>query len=266
MKTADPALRVSVATLNRVLLPDSSSGRQLMALERKATLQGQLDRRSVRVCSQPFGGAIRIRSRAALDRLGAWRFDNSHSEAEQDFRILIALEDWSLVRQFCLQHLANPDNPFLEASPQRELEEEFSDAMGITLTTDQYRIQPAGFVIENSPAPTKNLHAVGQLTVRIYRIFDIQITETSLHAALIASSAVSDRDLILRALRNAEHGGKGRANAALILPVERVIRAYLEYSPADRFSPIDIDGTCLDPSTAAVLPEVHIPQFERVAG
>jgi hypothetical protein len=265
MKTADPTLRVSVATLNRVLLPDSSSGNQLMALERKATMQGEMDRKSVRVCAQPFGGGIRIRSRAALDRLGAWRFDSPHSQAEQDFRILISLGDWPGIRQFCLHHLANPDNPFLEASPQRELQEEFSDALGITLTPGQYRVQPAGFVIENSPAPTKNLHAVGQPTVRIYRIFDIQITETSLHAALIASSAVSNRDLILRALTDAEHGGKGRANAALILPVERVIQAYLEFPPAERFSPIDIDGNCLDPSTAAVLPELHIPQFERIA-
>ena len=54
--TPDLSLRVSVATLVRVIFENPANGEWMLALERKATLQNT----EVEVKSHPFGGAIRI--------------------------------------------------------------------------------------------------------------------------------------------------------------------------------------------------------------
>lgn len=58
--TADLSLRVSVATLVRVLFENPRDGDLMLALQRKATLRGAENERIVAVKSQPFGGSLRI--------------------------------------------------------------------------------------------------------------------------------------------------------------------------------------------------------------
>ena len=88
--TAELSLRVSVATLVRVLFKSPNDDELMFALERKATLRRTEDGEAVRVKSQPFGGAIRILDLSVVqDLVGDFHFDSERSRAEQDFRIFI---------------------------------------------------------------------------------------------------------------------------------------------------------------------------------
>jgi hypothetical protein len=266
MTVPEPLLRVSAATLNRVVLAGAPGAAPVLALERTATVLDQPGGKTVRVRAQPFGGAVRIRDLAALDDFGGWRFASPNSQAERDFRILIPPENWHLVRQFCLNRLADPADPVLDACPHRELAEEFADSLGVDLSPAQYSILPAGFVVENQPSPTDNTSAAGLPTVRIYRIYNVQITDPVLCSALLRSSAVTDSALQAQALTDAASGGKGRANAALTLPLQRIIDAYQSLPLAQRCHPLRLDGHTIASSTAAILPEIITPHFQRPSG
>jgi hypothetical protein len=86
--TDELSLRVSVATLVRVLFRNPNNDELMLALERRATLRQPEGEGAVRIKSQPFGGAIRIFDlRAVRDVLGDFHFDSERSRAEQDFRI-----------------------------------------------------------------------------------------------------------------------------------------------------------------------------------
>src|SRR6187200_928878 len=137
--TGELSLRVSSATLVRVLLARPTDGEPMLALERKATLHDGTKGQVVEVKAQPFGGALRIQDLGSLQRiLGDFHFDGQESLAEQDFRIFIRPSDWEAVRAFCLRHIHSPKDPILETDPTRELTEEFADTLGIELKQDQY--------------------------------------------------------------------------------------------------------------------------------
>jgi hypothetical protein len=258
-------LRVSVATLDRVVFTHPQDGTTMLALERKASLISEPGH-SARVRAQPFGGGVRILNPDALQSLiGPIRFDSARSQAEQDFRILIPASDWEDVKLFCLQHLGNPHDAHLESSPDRELVEEFAEVLGEHLERDQYRYQPGGFVIENHPVPTTNAYARGQPTVRIYRIFEVHIEDERLCAGILgASQQVSDQDLARLALEDLQNGGKGRANALLALPLSLVCDSYLALAPKMRYRLITVAGHQLDESVMAILDDVEVPQYQRV--
>ena len=117
--TEDLSLRVSVATLVRVLFENPGDGELTLALERKATLLKDESRRTVEVMAQPFGGAIRLLEPKALRVLiDDFHFDSEESRSEQDFRIFIRPSDWSVVREFCIQHFSRVDDPVLESEPR----------------------------------------------------------------------------------------------------------------------------------------------------
>jgi hypothetical protein len=138
--TQDLSLRVSVATLVRVVFEDPGSGERMLALERKATLSET----NVEVKSQPFGGAIRILDLDAIhDLIGDFCFDSEHSRAEHDLRLFIRPSVWPVLREFCIQHLSHVNDPVLETDPTRELTEEFADALeirSITCSAYQFKI------------------------------------------------------------------------------------------------------------------------------
>ena len=121
--TPDLSLRVSVATLVRVLFKNPNDGELMLALERKATLHETESGRMVKVKSQPFGGAIRIRDLMTLhDLIGDFHFDSERSRSEKDFRIFIRPSSWPAVREFCIERLNRVDDPILETDPRRELD------------------------------------------------------------------------------------------------------------------------------------------------
>jgi hypothetical protein len=165
--TSDLSLRVSVATLTRVIFRHPKNGEWMLALERIATLH----ERSVDVKSQPFGGAIRILDLDTIhDLIGDFHFDSERSCAEQDFRIFIRPSSWSVLREFCIQCLSHPDDPVIETDPTRELTEEFSGALKVNLQPGQYEPKPTGVVVEDNPSPTENFYTRAYPTVRVYRI------------------------------------------------------------------------------------------------
>ena len=257
-------LRVSVATYNQVIFPHPADGSMMLALERKAT---SLSDDSVSVRAQPFGGGIRILNPTPLQRIiGKIQFDSERSKQEQDFRILIPSSKWELIKQYCLQHLEDEDNIELEAEPDRELVEEFMETMKVKLSPSQYTVQPLGFVIENRPVRTSNDYARGQLTVHLYRIFRVQIIDSTLCTIMGSISQLYTDQGLERLVRNKlEDGGQGRANTILTLSLDRIKDTYLAFAPEMRYRKIVVEDHILDESVLAVLEDIEIPEYERVS-
>ncbi len=264
--TKELSLRVSVATLVRVLFENPRDGALMLALERKATLHKAETGHVVDVKSQPFGGAIRIRDLMMLhDLIGDFHFDSERSRSEQDFRIFIRSSDWAVVREFCIQHFSRDDDPILETDPRRELAEEFADALKISLKPDQYILKPIGTVVEDEPTPTENIHTKGYLTARVYRIFEAYISDSSLaHIMVTNSESLSHQDLCELALEDAQNGGKGRANAILTLPAKLISDDYLAMPPETRNAPITFEGNRLEDTVTAILEGFTVPKYRRL--
>lgn len=261
-----PNLRVSVATLARVIFEHPQDSSWMLALERKATLLKPGPQPEVRVKAQPFGGAIRLRDPAPLEKqIGDFRFDSQRSQEEGDFRILVQPSDWPVLRDFCISHLQHLADPVLETEPDRELIEEFYDTLGIRLNLGQYSSLPLNILIENQPERTENIHASGYPTARIYFVFEIRIRDDALTQAMVENSArYSNLDLEQLTLRNASDGGPGRANAILTLPLERLAEQYLAMPPEKRGKPVKLGDHLLDGNVAAVLPDVPLPKYQRM--
>jgi hypothetical protein len=260
--TPDLSLRVSVATLVRVVFKHPDNGDWMLALERQATLHEN----KVEVKSQPFGGAIRILDLDAIhDLIGDFHFDSERSRTEQDFRLFIRPSSWSVLREFCIQRLSRDHDPILETDPTRELVEEFADALKINLQPEQYASKPVATVVENEATPTDNIYAKGIHTVRVYRIFETTIRNTALaHAMLENSESSSHQRLCELALEDARKGGKGRANAVLVLPLKGITDTYLALSPIERNSPIFIDKNRFDETVPAVLEGITVLKYQRL--
>lgn len=264
--TDELSLRVSVATLVRVLFKNPNNDELMLALERRATLRQPEGEGAVRIKSQPFGGAIRIFDlRAVRDVLGDFHFDSERSRAEQDFRIFIRPSVWSSLQEFCLEHLSLDNDLILETSPTRELVEEFAETLGIDLRPEQYVCRPVTTVVENRATSTGNIYASGTPTVRVYRIYEASITDVSLtHVMLNRSAALSHRSLSELAIADAQRGGKGKANAVLALPWKRLQGNYRAMLPAERNVPIMFEENRLDSTVAAILEEVSVPRYQSV--
>jgi hypothetical protein len=238
----------------------------MLALERKATLRQTEYGLNVDVKAQPFGGAIRILDfRALRELIGNVHFDSERSHSEQDFRIFIRPSAWEIVREFCIQHLSRVDDPILETDPGRELAEEFADALKISLKPGQYIRKPVATVVEDDPAPTENIHTNGVLTVRVYRIFEAYISDSSLARTMMMNSeSLSHQDLCALALEDAQNGGKGRANAILALPMQAISAVYLAMSPNERNAPVLLGENRLDETVPAVLDGIAVTKYQRL--
>jgi hypothetical protein len=82
--TTELSLRVSVATLVRVLFEHPEERQVLLALERKATLLEDESGHFVDLKAQPFGGAIRIHDlRALQETVGDFHFDSAQSASNK---------------------------------------------------------------------------------------------------------------------------------------------------------------------------------------
>lgn len=256
------SLRVSVATLVRVVFKHPGNGEWMLALERKATLRKD----KVEVKSQPFGGAIRILDVDAIyELIGDFHFDSEQSRADQDFRLFIRPSSWSLLREFCIRHISRVDNPILETDPARELTEEFEDALKINLQPEQYVSKPTATVVENEAAATDNVQTEGVPTVRVYRVFEAVISDDLLiHTVMKNSESISHENLRALALSDFQNGGKGRVNAILAVPLKRISDHYLAISPQERNSPIFIDKNRFDETVIAVLEGIAVQKYQRL--
>jgi hypothetical protein len=260
------SLRVSVATLTRVLFEHPANHQLMLALERTATWRAGDSNHVITIKAKPFGGGVRLQEPAVLRAsIGEFHFDSQRSHHELDFRIFIFPQDWEIVKEFCLQHFLDDDG-VLETSPERELLEEFEDALKITVTPEDFQSKPMGVVVEDVPNKTDNVRATGSLTVRIYKLFEVRITSPMLtHTILQNSETYSDTDLQDLAWKDKQAGGKGRANAVLALPYERVKAVFLGLPPEKRGEPIQVMGHQLDGNVLAVLEGVETPKYQRIA-
>lgn len=263
-RTAELSLRVSVASLARVVFPNPEDGELMLALEHKATLLPGEER--VIIKAQPFGGAVRILDLQVLQTLiGDFHFDSERSRSEQDFRLFIRPSDWKAVRDFCLREFGRQGDSALESDPARELVEEFQDALGIELRPDQYRLKPVGTVLEDEPVQTRNVRAAGWPTVRVYRTFEAQILDPALCRAMLANDAENSSEVLQNlALDDARQGGLRRANAMLVVSMQRVRDAYLALSPDQRSRPFPFRNTILDGNVPAVLEGISASKYRIV--
>lgn len=259
--TSDLSLRVSVATLARVIFTHPLDGELMLALERKATLHKD----KVEVKSQPFGGAIRILDLDAIyELIGDFHFDSVDSQIEQDFRLFIRPSSWPLLREFCVQRFSQAKDPILETDLSRELAEEFYDTLKVNLQPEQYVSKPVATVVENEAAPTENVHTEGVPTVRVYRIFEVIISDDALiHAVIQNSETISQDSLCALALDNFQNGGRGWANAVLTLPLKNISDHYLAMSPKERNNSIVFEKNQLDETTTAVLEGIAVPKYQK---
>ena len=264
--TAELSLRVSVAALVRVLFQHPRDGEWMLALERKATLQKTKNGQVVKVKSQPFGGAIRILDLNLLqDLIGDFHFDSEHSRDEQDFRIFIKPSAWKAVRDFCIQQLSSVDDALLETDPRRELAEEFSNALMREFNPEQLDCNPVATLVENNAVPTENFFSKSAPTVRVYRIFETSISDSSLVDALInTSQSISDEDLRKLALEDFHKGGMGWANTVLTLPLKSIRDHYLGGSPQERNKPLVYKRNILDDTLWAILEGIPHSKYQRV--
>ena len=198
--------------------------------------------------AQPFGGALRIADPAGFrSAVGDFTYDSPHSRQEADLRILIPPAAWETVKQFILAQLRSNHPEVIEVDPCRELEEEFRESVGISLLPEHYTYRPVGISVQNGPRPTTNPRSPGTPTVRIYRIFEVAIHNPVVCATLLENSQrYTDDELHALAESGAARGGPGRANSALVLPLDEVQNAYRQISVKDNTRSLSLLGHSLD--------------------
>ena len=261
------SLRVSVAALVRVLFGSPEDGRTMLALERTATLREIEGRREVTVVAKPFGGGVRVADPLGLKELiGDFHYDSERSRREMDFRIQIRPTAWEKVKEICRGHLRESERAVLDASPDRELGEEFEDTLGVSITRQQYRLQPRGMAVEDVPVETGNVRAPGLPTVRVYYVFEAWIEAPRLISMMLANDRrYSDEELRESARQDARRGGRGRANAILTLGLDALQDAYRAVPLDRRGGPIRVGEHRLDGNVLAILDEVDQTRYQRYA-
>lgn len=263
--TAELSLRVSVAALVKVLFQSPEDGRTMLALERIATLRQSGGRPQVTVIAQPLGGAVRLLDPLALKkRIGNFHYDSEESREEEDFRIQIHPASWEAIKDICRRHFDGTSTGILDFSPQRELAEEFEDALRIKLHSDQYQFNQQGLVLENIATETTNVHAERNPTVRVYFVFEAWIFDREIISMMLASSrACSDGDLEQAAWKDVQQGGKGRANAILVKELDDLMSFYRSIPVLQRGDPVLLEGHRLDETVTALLDELDSPKYRR---
>ena len=249
------SLRVSVASLVSMMFNSPEDGRVMLALERTATLREFGGRSEVVVRAKPFGGGVRLTNPQGLEEMiGNFHYDNKRSCQEMDFRIQINPASWEKIKKICRWHLQETEKRILDFSPERELAEEFEDNLKVGITRKQYSLKLGDIIIEDSPKKTENVRAQGIPTVRIYYVFEARMNDPEIIKMMLSSSRqYSDRDLQKIALEDARRGGKGRANAILILRLDDLKELY-ESIPMDRRNqPINVGEHQLDGNVHAIL-------------
>jgi hypothetical protein len=261
--TGELNLRVSVATLVRVVFTTEQNV-QMLVLERKGIFLPRDG--TVMVKAQPFGGAVRIHDLARLKEIvGDFRFDSERSQAERDFRIFVQPSAWEELKQFCLDQFQASKEAVFETSAERELEEELHDSLSIHIHPDQYVYHPLWSVVENDPAPTSNIHAEHQPTVRMYRVFEAQIIDPALwRLVMMNSNSLSDQDLKDQAMADKENGGKGRANACSVVPMKAIRHYYSSLSFDEHDTRVLHQGTIMEGNICALLEDGVSPKYRFI--
>ena len=226
--TSSLSLRVSMANLVSIVLVDPRDQRAKLVLERTATVYKKQDDYGVEVRAKPFGGSACIQDPVQLQvEIGDFNFDSLLSKEESDLRIFIDPGQWEKFKQLCCWNLEQ-DRSILELSPERELLEEFMDIFGVEIDPSQFYLNWVRLLAEDQPVQTSNLRSKGSKTARIYSIHEMKVDDPDLKSRLMENSTgISDLELQLAAESDYMRGGKGRANAALVLDYLHLVNAYI---------------------------------------
>lgn len=249
------SLRVSVGALTKVLFTDPVNGKLMLALERTATLRTDGNKSVVVVKAKPFGGGVRLLNPQGLKELiGEFHYDSVRSFEEGDFRIQINPKYWGKIKEVCRAHLQDNGRGILDPSPERELAEEFEDSIKITITPDKYDLTPKGMLVEDKITETDNIHAHGLPTLRVYYLFDVMLKDRKIIDRMIDNSRhYSDSDLQRIANEEARQGGKGRANAMLIMPLDELKNLYRSIPKEKHRNLVKYKGYQLDGNVSNIL-------------
>lgn len=253
--TKELSLRVSVASLVRVLFKNPSDGNMMIALERTATLIKDRGNSVVMVRAKPFGGAARIHNvRRFKELVGDFRFDSKRSQEEHDFRIQIHPDGWEKVKEVCQEHLNDQYEMPIETGPARELSEEFMDSLLIRICPADYDLTPLGVLIEDRLTATNNINAWGKPTKRIYFLYEAILKNPMMIDMIMNRQGhYSDQDLRELAYNDAVKGGKGRANGILVMYVYELEKLYRTGKNAMDGDPVEYMGHQLDGNVPAIL-------------
>ncbi len=258
------SLRVSAATLSRIVFPHPNDNSLTLALEHKATLHHFEDKPVVTLMAQPFGGAVRIvKPQILLNSITEFSYDSERSLAEKDLRIFIQPSKWPALLEICRHEAALGEQAALDHDPVRELVEEFEDTLGIQLMSDDYTLESVGLVIEKVPHPTANVRAPGYPTARVYWVDEVRITDGDMCRQML-NAGLSTEALREKAMEDWKNGGPGRANAIFTAPLKQLRAAYLKLSPEERSAPLEFEGVTLSSNVPAILESVDTPTFEGV--
>jgi hypothetical protein len=264
--TKELTLRVSVASLVEVLFESPDNGRQMLALERAATLQAGEEPSDIAVTTKPFGGAVRLISPHTLkDVIGDFHYDSDRSRHEGDFRIQINPDSWQMIKEICRQNAKETGRRILDSSPERELAEEFEDCLKIRITPDQYDLQPRDLVVEEIPLETDNMRARGVPTVRVYYIYEARIKSAEVISRIVFSDSerLSNEHLREMAREDSRRGGRGKANAIVTLALDDVMDAYTSIPLEGRSKPVRVGQYRLDGNVPAILQNIDHPRYQR---
>jgi hypothetical protein len=253
--TEELSLRVSVGALVRLLFDSPEDGRTMLALERTATVREIDGRCEVAVRAKPFGGAVRLVDPQALQRLiGDFHYDSERSRRERDFRLQVRPSSWEQIKEICHGHFRGTQERVLDASPERELAEEFQDSLRVTVTAAQYSLRPRGMIVQDWSEQTENVRAAGLPTVRIYYLFEAHVADPELSEMMLANSRrYSGADLRRMAREDAQRGGRGRANAVLVLRLDHLEAACRPVAREGRSGVVRVAGYLFDGNVLAVL-------------
>jgi hypothetical protein len=262
--TPELSLRVSVATLSRVIFPRPGDNEPMIALENKATLHSESNHAHISVLAQPFGGVVRILNPERLsNHIGRFTFDSAQSRAEQDFRVFIRPSSWEALRSFCLQNLG-ADDDYIETDPARELVEEFYDTLVIKIEPNQYKLKSVRLLVENEPALSNNFHSIGDPTVRIYRIDEFFIHDEDLAKKMMLNSEKHTTSTLKQmVLDDSRKGRRGRANAVFVAPLIELHEYYCSIPPKMRGEILQLNEAHMAGNVPAILEDVYVPKYRQ---
>jgi hypothetical protein len=259
------SLRVSIGTLVRVLFKNPENSKNMVALERTATLREFEGKSDVLVKAKPFGGGVRLTYPNRLkDLIGNFHYDSNRSREEGDFRIFIRPTSWEKIKEICKKHFREPEGGIFDSKPDHELVEEFDDSLKIKITPSQYLLKTLYLIIEDLPSESNNIRAQGFPTVRIYYIFEAIIKSAKIIKMMLNNSKIySNENLKEMAWNDAKKGGKGRANAILAVDLSELEGIYNSLPLERRIDPVYVGENQLDGNIPAILGWINYPKYQR---
>ncbi|MFA5928891.1 MAG: hypothetical protein WC838_06310 [Candidatus Margulisiibacteriota bacterium] len=255
-ETEKLSLRVSTAVLAHVVFTDPATGESFAVLERKAKVNTGKNKKDIQ--AQPLGGGSRLKSpQILLNNIGEFNYDNKDSRDNGDFRVYIAPAKWALTKKFCLDNFREQSG-IIETSVERELAEEFLDALGVkydenaitselftklrsaleisdtdhsplfTITNIGTEVESESPFATTGPLRSTKLGMEGISTQRVYNIQHVAITHPNLIAKIKTASSKTNEDILTEAERNAARSskGEGKATSLLIVPQAKLEETY----------------------------------------